>query len=117
MAEIRQLGGALARPHVGGGVVSHLNGAFLAFGGAMAMTPEMARQGTTDARRLMAGLAPYASGSAYLNFAEGSTDTKIAYSRDAWRQLCAIRSAVDPDNVFAANHAVPRLYENGQPAC
>ena len=117
VAEIRQLGGALGRPHAGGGVVSHFNGQFLAFGASMAMTPEMAAAGLSDARRLMAGLDPYASGSAYLNFAESPTDTQIAYSRDAYRQLCGIRSGVDPDNVFAANHTVPRLYENGRPAC
>ncbi len=116
-AELRQLGGALAKPHAGGGVASHLNGRFLAFGAAMAMTPEIGAQGLADAHRLMSSLTPYASGSAYLNFAENDINPQVAFSADSWRQLCAIRSTVDPDNVFAANHAVPRLYEGGRATC
>ncbi len=42
MAELRQLGGALARPAAGGGAVSHLDGQFLAFGTGMVFNPEMA---------------------------------------------------------------------------
>ena len=38
---------------------------------------------------------------------------KDAYPDDVWTQLKAVRSMVDPDGVFAANHQIPRLYENG----
>ena len=36
-----------------------------------------------------------------------------AYGADVWRQLTGIRSAVDPHGTFAANHPVPRLFEDG----
>jgi FAD/FMN-containing dehydrogenase len=114
MAELRQLGGALRRPHEGGGVLSHLDAGFLAFGGAIAMTPEMGMQGHADALRFTGSLAPWANGRSYLNFCENEVDARTAYDALAWRQLSGIRSAVDPDGVFLANHAVPRLYEDGQ---
>lgn len=115
MAELRQLGGALGRPHAGGGALSHLDGQFAVFAAAIAATPEMAAQGQADAHRLVAALAPYANGRSYLNFAEGVTDVKAAYAENRWVQLKGIRSAVDPQGIFVANHPIPRLWENGRP--
>ena len=113
-AELRQLGGALARPHAGGGVLSHLDGRFLAFGVAIAATPEMGAQGHADAQRLMQALAPWANGRSYLNFVEEPVDTRSAYPDGSWIQLSGIRSAMDPDGLFVGNHPVPRLFEDGQ---
>jgi len=115
MAELRQLGGALGRPHEGGGVLSHLDAAFVAFAGAIAATPEMGAQGHVDATRFTAALAPFANGRQYLNFAENPVDPRAAYAEDVWTQLKGIRSAVDPHGMFAANHPVPRLWEDGRP--
>ncbi len=115
MAELRQLGGQLGRPHEGGGALSHLDGSFVAFGGALAASPEMAAQGHLDALSLTAALSPYANGSQYLNFAENPVDPRTGYAESAWLQLTGIRSAADPQGVFAANHPVPRLYEGGVP--
>jgi len=116
MAELRQLGGALARPHADGGVLSHLDGQFVAFAGAIAATPEMGAQGRADAARLMSALEPWTNGRQYLNFAESAVDPRAAYQDSAWMQPAGIRSAVDPHGVFAANHPVPRLYEDGSSA-
>jgi FAD/FMN-containing dehydrogenase len=115
LAELRQLGGALGRPHEGGGVLSHLEGTFGLFGAAIAPTPEAAAQGQADARRLSAAMAPYSNGRSYLNFAESVVDTRSAYDEDRWAQLKGIRSAVDEHGTFLANHAIPRLFENGRP--
>jgi hypothetical protein len=114
-AELRQLGGALGRPHPGGGVLDHLEGQFVLFGVAVAPTPEAAAAGHAGARALTGALAPWANGHHYLNFAEGVTDTRTAYAATAWQQLKGIRGAVDPHGTFAANHPVPRLYEDGRP--
>jgi FAD binding domain-containing protein len=116
LAELRQLGGALARPHEGGGVLSHLVGQFVAFAGGIAATPEMGQAAHADATRLTAALGPWSNGRQYLNFAEDVVDTRSAYQESAWTQLAGIRSAVDPEGIFAANHPVPRLYEEGRPA-
>jgi FAD/FMN-containing dehydrogenase len=115
MAELRQLGGALGRPHEGGGVLSHLDGTFAAFGLAVAATPEMAAQGLADAHRFTGALAPFSNGRSYLNFAESAVETRSAYAEESWLKLKGIRSAVDEHGTFLANHAIPRLYENGHP--
>jgi FAD/FMN-containing dehydrogenase len=114
-AELRQLGGALGRPHEGGGVLSRIDGTFLAFGVAIAPTPEAAAQGQADAHRFVQALAPWSNGRSYLNFAEVRTDPRAAYEEGRWDQLKGIRCAVDEHGVFLANHAIPRLYENGRP--
>jgi hypothetical protein len=115
MAELRQLGGALGRPHEGGGVLSHLEGSFAMFAAAIAPTPEAGALGLADAHRLTAALAPFGNGRSYLNFAEGVTDARTAYAEDHWIQLKGIRGAVDEHGTFLANHTIPRLYENGRP--
>ena len=68
-----------------------------------------------DAVRLVGALAPFANGRQYLNFAENPVDPRAAYAEDVWTQLKGIRSAVDPHGMFAANHPVPRLWEDGRP--
>jgi FAD binding domain-containing protein len=116
IAELRQLGGALGRAHEGGGVLSKLEGQFAGFTAAIAATPEMAAQGRADGDGFMAAVSPWSNDRCYLNFAENPVDSRTGYSDDTWLQLTGIRSAVDPDDMFMANHKVPRLYEDGQPA-
>ncbi|MDF1603768.1 FAD-binding oxidoreductase [Nocardioides sp. YIM 152315] len=111
MAELRQLGGALGRPHEGGGVLKQLDAQFVTFAGGIAMTPEMGAQTHADAVRFTQALAPFQSGRQYGNFAETPVDARSIYGDDTWTQLTGIRSAVDPHGVFLANHPVPRLYE------
>ena len=48
MAELRQLGGALGRPHAGGGALSHLDAEFVMFAGALAMDAEIGAAGHAD---------------------------------------------------------------------
>ena len=111
-AELRQLGGALGRPAEGAGALARLDAAFVAFGVAMAPSQEAAVRGEADAAALVGALGPWDNGRTYLNFAERPVDTRTAYDASAWRQLTGIRSAVDPHGTFAANHPVPRLWEN-----
>ncbi|WP_017934265.1 FAD-binding oxidoreductase [Nocardioides sp. Iso805N] len=115
LAELRQLGGAVGRPAKGGGVLSHLEGQYAVFAGGMAMTPQMGAQAHADAVKVTDALAPHATGTRYLNFTENAVDSRTAYGEERWLQLKGIRSAVDQHGAFAANHPVPRLYENGQP--
>jgi hypothetical protein len=117
VAELRQLGGALARPAVGGGAVSHFDGQFLAFGTGMVSGPAQALQVGADVAAYTGALAPWTGGRTYLNFAEDAVDPRQGYDEVTWRQLAGIRSAVDPTGIFAANHPVPRLYEDGRSTC
>jgi hypothetical protein len=113
LAELRQLGGALARPQEGGGALSQLDARFIAFAVAIAATPEMAAQGQADADSYTSALSPWSNDRCYLNFSENRVDPRSAYSDGTWLKLTGIRSAVDPDDVFQANHKVARLFENG----
>jgi hypothetical protein len=115
LAELRQMGGALGRPHTGGGALSMVDAEFVSFAAAIAATPEMGEQGHADAVRLTTALAPWGNGRSYLNFAENPVDPSTGYTESVWRQLAGVRSAVDPSGVFVANHRVPRLFEDGRP--
>jgi FAD/FMN-containing dehydrogenase len=105
-AELRQLGGALGRPHPGAGAMPKLLGQFSLFCGAPVDDPGTAARSAADVSRTVEALAPWASGH-YLNLTEQAVDPSTAYDPDAWARLCAIRASVDPDGVFVANHAVP----------
>ncbi|TDD72001.1 FAD-binding oxidoreductase [Jiangella aurantiaca] len=107
MAELRQLGGALSRPQPDAGALPMLVGQFLQFGVTIAATPEQEAQGTLEARNLATAMSPYATRTKYLNFTETPTDTRTGYDEAAWPRLRAVRSAVDPEGLFVANHPIP----------
>ena len=106
-AELRHLGGALARRTPGSGALSHLPTEYALFCLAIAPVPELAELGLADARKVTAAMAPWSSGTHFLNFSEDRVDPRTGYDADAWTRLQAIRAAVDPAGVFLANHEVP----------
>ena len=106
MAELRHLGGALARPVPHHGARATLDGSYLMFGVGLVMGPEHAPAVKADCARLVDAMAPYDSGSAYLNFVEEDFDASRAFSPEDWRRLREVRAAVDPDGLFVANHEV-----------
>ena len=106
-AGLRQLGGALGRPHPDGGALSHLDASFLAFGAARATTPESAAQGREDAAGLSAAMAPWSTGRTYLALTERPAVARTAYTDTAWRRLVRIRTATDPHGLLVANHPIP----------
>ncbi|GAB3854830.1 FAD-binding oxidoreductase [Dactylosporangium cerinum] len=105
-AELRQLGGALGRPAPGGGALSSLNGAFALFSCGIAATPELGAAAAADGGRVVSALAPWATGSQYLNFAEEPVAADSAFEPAALRRLRAVRAAVDPSGLFVANHVI-----------
>ncbi|MGS0685602.1 FAD-binding oxidoreductase [Nakamurella sp. GG22] len=111
MSELRQLGGALGRPHPGAGALPMLDGAFVAFGGGMAMTPEMGAATLADATAFVDALSPFGSARQYLNFVEHAIDPSVAYDPVAWGRLVTIKSAFDPDGIIVGNHSVRRTFE------
>ncbi|MBA3328708.1 MAG: FAD-binding oxidoreductase [Solirubrobacterales bacterium] len=106
MAELRQLGGALARVPAEHGALPTLDAAFALFGLGLAADPESEAAVRADAARLVAAMTPWANGRTYLNFAEDAVDTTSAYGEDAYARLGRIRAQVDPQGVFHANHPV-----------
>ena len=109
--ELRQLGGALGRPHPGAGAMPMVEGQFLALGVGIAATPEMGAAGQRDADALTEALAPFTSARQYLNFVEHPTDPSAGYDPVTWGRLVTLKSAFDPDAVIVANHPVRRTFE------
>jgi hypothetical protein len=107
-AELRHLGGALARPAAGGGALSGYPGAYGLFCVAAARVPEAAVRGREDARRVLEALAPWSSGRRLLNFADARVDVASGYDPVAYERLLEVRAAVDPAGVFLANHEAVR---------
>ena len=105
MAELRQLGGALSRPAPGGGILSSLDGDFLALGVGLEPDPDRWEQERDEAARFLAAVEPWATGRQYLPMVDATSDTRKAFPPDVHARLSAIRRAVDPDGLFMAPHA------------
>ena len=105
--EIRHIGGAVARESDSHGVLASIEAPFALFGVGIPMTPEMraAIEGTLDGMR--SSMAPYVASQAYFNFSERSADPASFYgAAERYARLCEIKSMVDPDGMFRANHAL-----------
>lgn len=106
MAELRQLGGALATAPAGAGARGSLEGAFGLFGVGMPMAPE---QGAAIHRRvgeLLQALGPWATGTRYVNFAESGGSAEDCFPHAVYERLRAVRSEWDPDERFVASHRI-----------
>jgi FAD/FMN-containing dehydrogenase len=106
VAELRQLGGALARPADGGGALDRLAGRFVAFGVTVCPDEHAELKGRQDAEALVDAVRPWAAGRQYLNFVEEAVDASCGYAPGAWQRLRDVRDAVDPMRVMIANHRV-----------
>jgi FAD/FMN-containing dehydrogenase len=107
VAELRQLGGALSRPAPGGGILSSLDGAFLALGLGLESEHGDWRQQREDAGRFLGALEPWTTGRTYLPMVHASTDTRKVFSPSAHTRLSEIRRSVDPQGRFMAPHPSP----------
>ena len=107
LAELRQLGGALGRPHVGAGALPAVPGQFLFLAVGIAATPEMAARSQADATRAAEAVAPWQTCTYYLNLAEHPVDAAKGYDKASWARLQALRAQVDPAGLMVANHRIP----------
>ncbi len=105
-AEIRHLGGALARPLPDNGALSHIDASYAMFAVGIPFTPEVMVQLQADVDRIVGALQPWSRGRSYLNFAESTTDTRTAYSADAYTRLQEIKARYDASGTARANHPI-----------
>lgn len=98
--ELRQLGGALARPSPRAGALDHLDGAFLVLGVGVDVGTGWGAV-REDATRILDSLAPWASGAAYLSMAYEAA-ARRGWSAAAYDRLARIRREADPDQLFVA---------------
>jgi len=106
LTELRQLGGALARPAEDGGALAQLDAAFVMLGIGMPMTPELAEaiRGRLDA--FHEAMAPWAADGGYFNFAERPCDVDAILPADVCAPLAEVKRQWDPDGRIVANHVV-----------
>ncbi len=103
-AEIRQLGGAVARPRPEHGAISAFAAPYVMFAVGIAPTPEARAAVAGVVSRLMADLAPWQSAHTYLNFAESRRDPRTLWTEAAYVRLKRIKETVDPGSLFRGNH-------------
>jgi FAD/FMN-containing dehydrogenase len=104
--EIRHLGGALRRPDASHGALASIEAGFGMFAVGIAMTPEMGAAVGVHVQVVQSALAKWDAGRDYLNFTERRERGERFYGDLTYRRLQAVRSAVDPEDVFRSNHPI-----------
>ena len=79
---------------------------YLTFALGMVFDDETYQANRRQIEMVRHALTPYDTGRQYLNFTEEETDPATFYRADAYRRLRAVKAAVDPGNVFRANHPI-----------
>jgi len=106
LAELRHLGGALARPAEGGGALNKLDGEFVMLGIGMLMDPALKDpiEGSLD--RLADAMQPWAADGGYFNYAERACDVDAILPPETCERLAHVKRSWDPDELIRANHSV-----------
>ena len=105
--EIRHLGGELARPRPGNGALASVDAQYVLHAIGMAPDAEATAAVRMQASAVKRALAPWAARQMYLNFAETEQPAASLWTQQAYQRLRRIKAAVDPANLFRANHPVP----------
>ncbi len=104
--ELRQFGGAIARPPAAPSAIGALADPYCLFALGLAMDPDGARAAEEYAAKVCYAMAPWAGERRYFNFAERPGDGGDYYEADAYTRLLEVRARVDPDGMFHANHGL-----------
>lgn len=104
VAEIRHLGGALARPNPGG-ALSSLDGQFLAMGlGITENDPTLWPHLRAAAEEFVARLQPWSTDQQYLLMIDERSDSGAGVPPGVHARLSALRASLDPAGLFVAPH-------------
>jgi hypothetical protein len=103
VTEIRQLGGALARPSETQGAAGHMEEPFLLIYGGVVAVPELAGRITDLVNRVSTAMRPYSAGRTVPNFA---SDAERAYPANVLARLGALKHERDPRGVIRSNKPV-----------
>jgi hypothetical protein len=106
LAELRHLGGALARADENGGALNKLDGEFTMLGIGMLMDPALADPLEAQLDRLSDAMDPWAEEGGYYNYAERACDVDAILPAETCQRLAHVKRSWDPDNLIRANHSV-----------
>jgi hypothetical protein len=104
--EIRHLGGELAKAAPAHGALAAVDARFGVYVVGIPMSPEVAAAVEHHVEGVKGALAPWEARQHYLNFSERRTDPRRFFAEAAYGRLAGIKRAVDPDDLFRANHPV-----------
>ena len=106
MVELRHTEGAIARAPQGGGARSALEGRYSFFAVGMPMDPSAAEAIEAKVEGLLRALAPAATGTVYLNFADRGGPAESAYPAEVYARLRELRGVWDPAERFVGSHRI-----------
>jgi hypothetical protein len=106
LAELRHLGGALARPAENGGALDKLDGEFAMLGIGMLMDPAMREPIDSQLDKLSAAMEPWAADGGYFNYAERPSDVEAILPAETCNRLSQVKRSWDPDGRILANHSL-----------
>ena len=106
LAELRHLGGALARPAENGGALDKLDGEFAMLGIGMLMDPAMREPINGQLDKLSAAMEPWAADGGYFNYAERPSDIEAILPAETCNRLSQVKRSWDPEGRILANHSV-----------
>jgi FAD/FMN-containing dehydrogenase len=104
VAELRQLGGALARPI--DAALPLLQGRFALFTLAAVPVPALFDQAMTAAKDAAAALRPWSSGVVYPNFTERRSEASAFFDAETRGRLARLRAEWDPTGLWLAAHDI-----------
>jgi UDP-N-acetylenolpyruvoylglucosamine reductase len=103
-AEIRHLGGAVARVQPGHGAAAAFAAPYITFAVGIAPTPEAHAAVAQAVSAFILGLEPWSATHTYLNFAEGGRDPRDLWSETALVRLRRVKEQYDPENLIRSSH-------------
>jgi hypothetical protein len=108
VAQVRVLGGAMARVHVEATAFAHRGRRILAAVGAVYDHPEDADVHEVWVTKFLAALRQGDAG-VYVNFLgrDGEARIREAYPGSTWERLATIKTRYDPTNLFRLNQNIP----------
>ena len=104
-AELRHLGGALARKPEGAGALSHLDADFVHFAVGVVMGPEAGAAISERLELIAERLAPWKAEAEYFNFIERAAVVDELFEPEVADRLAEVKRSWDPDGLLRANHA------------
>jgi FAD/FMN-containing dehydrogenase len=102
--EIRHLGGALARPDLGGGAQPSIEASYLLYAVGVAVTPDLVDPVRAHAHAVKDALAPWHASYDYYNFEETPATAAAVLAPASVRRLQEIKAAYDPDQAIISVH-------------
>lgn len=108
-AELRHLGGELARSRPGNGALASIDAQYSLYMVGMTPTPELIVPVSAQLGRVKFALAPWAAAQMYLNFADTQRSAPAFWTEQTYQRLRRVKAAVDPGDLIRANHPIPPL--------